>query len=315
MRRIFLFLLFISSYCAQGQEVTIITYPNGAPQYLITHTGDTILKNVCLSVFGDTIYTWDTRTATFTDYPITGMYLLPTEYDTFKKQLLTRHAIDKKQIDITTLSPPSPRKNEWNLMYEYFFKRCPDHKIIVRQGPFTVVTGYRNNIQDGLYQKYYKDTMVVQGQYKNGSRSGIWTYHAYTFYPYEDKEVADLYGKSFSLYYGIIPGMILAIFILLFGIQAAGSNNYYLIYFYVVILLSCIALYIRLDVIYDRQNIWIRETIPAIWFSLWHCMMLQAAVNLFLSRKLKTPVFLNMVCILVGLAFSFFILFFKHLNF
>lgn len=316
MKQILLFLILLISLHSYAQYERIITYPNGSTEYIVNFENDVVQKTICLSPNGDTIYSWNLTRCTFTDYPITGVFLTANEYKAFKQQLLTRHHIPLKDSDeaLISLTPTPPTVSEWKMMHDHFFKGCGVYTMIIREGEFTIVTMYERNVQHGSFKKYYQGLLVVSGQYKNGERYGFWTYHPYQYYPYDDIVLVNIVGKDFSLLYAVLPAFILICLLFVAGTYAIKTDTYH-IYFYVVTLAAIIALFFRLYLKYDRQNIWIKEIVPSVWFTLWHAMIMLSVINLFFSRRTKPHVLVNMTCLLVGLAFSIFVVFFKYISF
>jgi hypothetical protein len=316
LKSILLFLILLIPILTYGQYERIITYPNGSTEYIINFENDVVEKTICLSPYGDTIYSWDISKCVFIDYPLTGTYLTAKEYSAFKQQLFAKHHIPYRDsaTALLSLTPPSPAVSEWKMMHDHFFKKCGVYTMIIREGEFTIVTTYERNVQQGSFKKYDNGLLVVSGQYTNGERSGLWAFHPYAFFPYDDIEIVNIMGKDFSLLYAILPALILISILIIAGRYAIKTDRYH-IYFYIVALLAVIALLLRLYIKYDRQNIWIKEIVPATWFTLWHSMITLAVINLFFSRRTKPPVIVNMICLLVGLAFSIFVIFFKYISF
>ncbi len=316
MRCIFtLFILLIVAH-SYAQYERIITYPSGKTEYIVNFENDVVQKTICISPNGDTIYSWDLQKTVFNDYPVTGIYLTPNEYKAFKQQLFAKHNINSKDtpIALNELTPPAPTISEWKMMHEHFFNEVPKYTLIIHEGEFTIVTDYENKIQQGSFKKYYHGLLVVNGQYENGERTGLWTYHPYPYYPYDDIEIVNIFGRDYSILYYLFPSLLLIIVLIIAG-RMTIKNDVYHLFFYIVMLFAAIALILRLYLPYNRENIWIKEVVPAAWFTLWHALILLAVINLFFSRRTKPPLLINMICLFVGLSFSIFIIFFKHLNF
>lgn len=316
MKRLLLFLLLFISVRSYAQYERIITYPNGSTEYIVNFENDVVQRTICLAPNGDTIYSWDLTKCMFVDYPLTGIYLTANEYRSYRQQLLIKHKLDPKDSSRALLSlvPTPPTVSEYKMMHDHFFKGCGEYTMIIREGAFTIKTAYVHNIQQGPFKKYYYGLLVVSGQYKNGARYGLWYYHPYPYYPYDDIVLVNIVGKDFSLMYAILPAFILICILFIFGRFAIKIDKYH-VYFFFVTLAATIALFMRLYFKYDRENIWVKEVVPAVWFTLWHTMIMLSVINLFFSRRTKPHVLVNMICLLVGLAFSIFIVFFKYISF
>jgi antitoxin component YwqK of YwqJK toxin-antitoxin module len=316
MRNVVWLWVFLFSVRSFAQTERIITYENGNPEYIVYYEGNAIQRNICLSPTGDTIYSWDINKKMFIDYPLTGEYLSRAEYSDFKKQILTRHntATGDSTNNLGDIIPVSPLATEWKMMHDYFFKKCPIYTKVINEGPFSIHIAYQGSERSGPFKKYYNGFLVESGQYVNDERKGIWTYHPYQYYPYSDLVIVNIWGKDFSILYALMPGAIIIILSFIIG-RSAVKNDTYSFYFYGVLLLAIVSLLLRLYLPYDRERIIVKEIVPATWFTLWHLMILLSVINLFFSRRTKPPVIVNMACLLIGLSFSIFVIFFKHLNF
>ncbi|HXS36447.1 MAG TPA: hypothetical protein VN721_07080 [Flavipsychrobacter sp.] len=315
-RNILICCLFFS-YTLYGQNDSVIKYVNGNPKYIQTYEDGVLKKNIYLLSTGDTVYKWDINKCLFTDYPVTGIYLLEDEYKAYNKQLLRTRG-DLVQQKATMGNVPlntSPTTREWRSAHDIFFKKCADYTKVIHEGDFTFVTAYKNGIQSGEFKKFYLGKPVVYGSYKKGHTHGIWIYHPYKFYPYTDVVIMNLYGRDWSVMYSIIPAIFLILLLLIIGKYTFRVDKYNA-YFYTVAGLAFITLWLRLDYNHRPQNAWIRETIPTTWFVIWHAMMLLSIINLFLLGK-RTNAFIvvNIILLLVGLILSMYILFFRHMQF
>lgn len=313
MRLAGVFILLLCVLSASAQTDSIVRYGNGRPQYILTYQDNILTKNIYLSPAGDTIYKWDLIRSEVTEYPITGEYLLQKEYESEKKPLLSVSPLENAPQLITAIATP-PSAKEWGVMYHIFFERCKIYTQIIREGSFTIVTQNKNGVLSGPFKKYYKDAPVISGQYKNGKKSGVWQYRPYHYYPYYDVTFFDPWQREWSFIYSVVPALLSFILLVAIGLYLKGAGYQY--YFYAVIVCAIVVLLLRLAIPFDRENVWLRFVIPAIWFVFWQVMTILAIVNLFFSgRRTNTHPVLNVVCILLGFSFSIFILFFKHLNF
>jgi hypothetical protein len=311
---ILLFFFFVTTrLCAQSDS--IISYASGQPKYVLTFLGDSLEKNIYLSPLGDTIYKWDISKAEITEYPVTGDYLSHKEYDPLKKQLSkdnTGSIENIPQINISAASPPS--SEEWGAMHSFFLKKCVNYTQVLREGSFTIVTAYKNHVQSGIFKKFYNGGLVVSGQYLDGKRNGFWTYTPYHYYPYYDITFFDRREKEWSFIYSVLPAALALMLLTITGRYFREKRYQY--YFYAVMVFALASLLLRLCIPFERDNVWIRFVIPALWFVFWQAMIVLATVNLFFSgRRTNTHPVLNVFCLLAGLSFSIFVIFFKHLDF
>lgn len=306
--RLILILSLLMSVNSYGYQETVYRYSNGKPKYILGYEHDTIISNTFLSEAGDTIYSWDLPQKQIIEFTFLGEYLLPKEYDSLKTQLhLNKH------IGNAYLSHP-PHTVEWTKMHDRFFHICPVHTRILREGDFTIYLGNRHGVADGVFKKYYKNQLVLDGKYNNGHRTGLWKYYPYYFYPYKDVTVFDVLGKEYSLIYGL-PYAAIALLLLFAGFKIAGTTKTFNIYFYSVLVIAVAALLCRLYIPFNRYNVWIKYTIPMLWFTFWHAMILMCTIDLFFIKKTNTRPIVNVICLLFGIGFSIYIILFKHLDF
>lgn len=324
MRRVLLLLLLLFAVRAHGQYDSVITYPNNIPKYLQTYVNGVLQANTYLSIMGDTMYKWDLRTATMTEYPLNGDYLTRGEFDSLKRSGHLSNASVEKIIQLNTMRQPMPGAEEWRTMHDVFYKRSPRYTLRLREGPFTIEVSYYDNERNGPFRKYYENKLVAKGNFEHNIPKGLWFFYPYHFYPYYDITVAspfdyDIvfygpYGKQWSILYYISPIVIGIVLLIVLGKLAIRKDRYNLFY-YIVLALAIVAIVLRLGIPYRRDIISIRYLIPAFWLVMWHGMLFLTTMNLFFGKRTNTRTIQNAIILLIGLACSIYVFFFKYLTF
>ncbi|MDR3679984.1 MAG: hypothetical protein P4L41_08455 [Flavipsychrobacter sp.] len=313
--RLWFLLLLLISISAYGRQEDVYRYPDGRTKYVLSYDNDSLVTTTYLSSIGDTIYSWNIPSKQIIEFSFLGEYLLGREYDSLKSQRRMALTALKNGAKIpNAYLSQTPHAIEWKKMHDQFFVICPAYTYILREGDFTISIASKNGIPNGMFKKYYKGKLVTEGRFDNGSKSGLWHYYPYYFYPYKDITVFDTFGKEYSVIYSFLPAVI-SIFLLLLGFVVAGRTGNYNGFFYSVLGIAIITLLLRLCIPFDRYNVWIRHTIPALWFIFWQAMIAICTIDLFIIKKTNTRPIVNVICLLFGIGFSIYIILFKHLDF
>jgi hypothetical protein len=311
--RLFLLFMLLLSLNVYGRQEDVYHYPDGKPRYIFTYNNDVPVSNTFLSASGDTIYSWNIETKQITEFTFLGEYLMASEYDSLKNERRINEVLRGKGTKNAYLAE-TPHAMEWKNTHDLFFSLCPQYTRILREGDFTVLVVYKNTVPSGAFKKYYKGKLVTEGHYDNGNRTGAWNYYSYYFYPYRDVTVFDILGKEYSLIYSLLPALI-ALILLIAGFIMAGQAGHYNGFFYSVLVLAIASLLLRLCIPYNRYNVWIRHTVPALWFMFWHAMIVISTIDLFIIKRTNLRPIVNVICLLFGIGFSIYIILFRHLDF
>ena len=344
MKQSGLFILFLLTFIYSKAERDTIIYDydcKTCPRYVVAYNGDSAIRFYRIELNGDTAYFWDYKTRIFQSNNGAYLYSFISNSEERRLQNIQRNKrglpllpeYEDGAIEMIGEASGSDVENhakrtkeeliayhEWQnkdriLEQAYNEKFYEDHKqgyqYIIEANGFKIIQSITHRgFRQGLFLKYYNDKLVCKGQFIDNKPGGIWIFYPYEFYKgfdirwyaNENEMIDEGNFSGFSFIYFLIP--LILLFVILF---VSVRYKKYAWYFYSLLLLAGILITIAFSKYHSKSFM--------IFSGIVICLIvLLSMINIALGKKSGTNLLVNILLVLMGMAFFGFIYVISHMG-